>query len=130
MIVIVIVGIIASLALPRFIDVAEKTKMAEGKSILGTIRQAQFRYYAENNFYVNEGPWNDPRGLDVDFTEPMFFDWAPQQRAFGGCNPSLGFTRRNNINNPGYGYYDLCIEEDGDIFCSGGAADACTKLGF
>jgi len=49
MIVVIIVGILASLAMPRFITAVNKAKEAEAKAILGTIRSSQLRYYLENN---------------------------------------------------------------------------------
>ena len=52
MIVVIIVGILASLAVPRFISTANKAKEAEAKNILGAIRAAQLRYYQENDAYT------------------------------------------------------------------------------
>ncbi len=52
MIVIIIVGILASLAVPRFIAATNKTKEGEAKAILGSIRSAQLRYYLEYDAYT------------------------------------------------------------------------------
>ena len=54
MIVVLIVGILASLGLPRFIKAIRKAKEAEAKHILGAIRSAQLRYYAEHNTYTTD----------------------------------------------------------------------------
>ena len=64
MIVIIIVGILASLAMPRFITATRKAKEAEARAVLGAIRSAQIRYYLENN-EVFTGDIND---LDLDLT--------------------------------------------------------------
>ncbi len=52
MIVVIIIGILASLAMPRFIDAAKKAKEAEAMSILGSVRASQLRYFIENNAYT------------------------------------------------------------------------------
>jgi len=53
MIVVIIVGILASLAMPRFINAANKAREAEAKNMLGAIRSSQLRYYLENNAYTD-----------------------------------------------------------------------------
>lgn len=52
MIVVIIVGILATLALPRFITAANRAREAEARSILGSIRSAQLRYYLEWDAYT------------------------------------------------------------------------------
>jgi prepilin-type N-terminal cleavage/methylation domain-containing protein len=46
-IVIIVIGILASIALPRYIRIAEKGRAAEAKNILSAIRSAQMRYAAQ-----------------------------------------------------------------------------------
>jgi len=52
MIVVIIIGILASLAVPRFIDAAKRAKESEAASILGSIRASQMRYYLEHDAYT------------------------------------------------------------------------------
>ena len=52
MIVVIIIGILASLAVPRFIDAANRAKEAEAMGILGSIRSSQLRYYIDSNAYT------------------------------------------------------------------------------
>ena len=52
LVVVVIIGILASLAVPRFIKTIEKARVAEAKNILGEIRSAEFRYRLENTSYT------------------------------------------------------------------------------
>ncbi len=68
-IVVLVIGILASLALPRYIRIAEKGRMSEGKSILGGIRTAQLRYSAEHGEFATA-----VGDLDVDFTPGKYFD--------------------------------------------------------
>lgn len=50
-IVIIVIGILASIALPRFLRVTEKARTAEAKSSLSTLRSAQLRYIAQHGNY-------------------------------------------------------------------------------
>ena len=60
-IVVIIIGILASLALPRFLKTTEKARAAEALMSLGALRGAQIRYYTARDTYT--GLVSD---LDVD----------------------------------------------------------------
>ena len=51
LIVIVILGILGGIALPRFFPQAEKAHAAEAISLLSAIRQGEMAYYLENGSY-------------------------------------------------------------------------------
>ena len=53
MIVVVIIGILASIAIPKFSSLIGKTKTTEAKTILGQIIQGEKTYYFTNNSYKN-----------------------------------------------------------------------------
>lgn len=53
MIVVVIIGILASIAIPKFAGLIGKTKTTEAKQILGQIIQGEKTYYFTNNTYEN-----------------------------------------------------------------------------
>ncbi|HQP91560.1 MAG TPA: prepilin-type N-terminal cleavage/methylation domain-containing protein [Candidatus Omnitrophota bacterium] len=83
-IVVIVIGILASVALPRYIRTAEKGRVAEAKSILGSIRDAQIRYAAQwNNFttVINN--------LDVSF-QTKYFTYAAAPGP--GLDPLLDST--------------------------------------
>ncbi len=46
---VVIIGILASIAIPRYVRVTEKGRTAEARDILGQIRSAEVAYALENN---------------------------------------------------------------------------------
>ncbi|MDD5019044.1 MAG: prepilin-type N-terminal cleavage/methylation domain-containing protein [Candidatus Omnitrophica bacterium] len=53
MIVVVVIGILASVALPRYVRVVEKGRSAEARHILGLIRDAELAYYLDFDAYTN-----------------------------------------------------------------------------
>ncbi|MEX1298378.1 MAG: type IV pilin-like G/H family protein [Desulfotignum sp.] len=52
MIVVAIIGILAAIAIPNFMNYQCKARQSEAKSNLGAIRVAQETYMAENNTYA------------------------------------------------------------------------------
>jgi len=68
LIVIVILGILASIALPRYFANLEKAREAEAKSTLNKIREAQMGYYAEKGNFTTGWPINVT--LTGDLTRP------------------------------------------------------------
>lgn len=60
-IVIVIIGILASVGAPMMSSNIQRAKMSEAVAAMGGIRGAERAYYVENGRYVNVGPlsWED-----------------------------------------------------------------------
>ena len=52
MIVVAIIGILAAIAIPNFLQFRLKAKTSEAKSNLGAIRSTEVAYFAEWDFYV------------------------------------------------------------------------------
>jgi prepilin-type N-terminal cleavage/methylation domain-containing protein len=66
LVVVVIVGILASLAIPRFFGQAEKAKAAEAINMLSAIRRAQLQYYdAHDKTYASIPAHCGTDGADV-----------------------------------------------------------------
>ena len=53
MIVVTAIGIMAAIAIPRYLEVSEKGRFAEAKSILSALRDAQVRYMSQNEHFTN-----------------------------------------------------------------------------
>jgi len=68
MIVVVIIGILASIAIPKFTAIIGKTKAAEAKQILGQIVQLEKTYYFTNNAYEDFASGDDC--AEIGFAQP------------------------------------------------------------
>jgi prepilin-type N-terminal cleavage/methylation domain-containing protein len=96
MIVVVVVGILAAVAIPMYQVVPERARASEAAAGLGTIRSAMRIYYSENGTYVNASftdgapvTTGDILGVaDADLlgryfsSESYTFDGAPTANAF------------------------------------------------
>jgi len=68
MITIVIVGILASVAIPLYKGYTKRAIASEADAALGAIRTALRVYYAENNAYPNYSGWRRVPTIGVDVT--------------------------------------------------------------
>ena len=115
LIVIVIVSVLASLALPKFAITVEHNRAREGAGILYVLLNAQKHFFVENGVYaVNINL------LDVDIPAAHYFD------------PPTVSANTNDlariIRSPGGPFnYTLWINVDGTIFCFGAV---CANLGY
>lgn len=69
MIVVVIIGILAAIAIPRFMRAGVRAKQSEAKAVLKQIYVNQRTYFQENGSY-----W-DPAGVPMSIATPQA--WAP-----------------------------------------------------
>lgn len=119
-IVVIIVGVLASLALPRFTGVFERMKASEGVQLLSALLRAQKAFETENGNYTNNLAL-----LDVEIDTAEYFNaateavWDPVDPV---ANPIATITR--------IGAYTLGINEEGDITCTEGGAITCARAGF
>jgi prepilin-type N-terminal cleavage/methylation domain-containing protein len=121
-IVVIVIGILASIALPRYLQVAEKGRIAEAKSQLGTLRSAELRYVAKMGHFTND--FND---LDIQSTASRYFipslDNVPTDVPAGDDDATLvAETARNSvetINGPVAGYV-VTITQGGTISSADG----------
>lgn len=74
MIVVVIIGILAALAIPKFMKVTGKAKVAEAKTILKEIFTLEKAYFNEHDAYVPfaNGASCDAIGFDIPEGNPRF----------------------------------------------------------
>ena len=86
--VVIIIAILATIAVPQFFKAAERARAAEGVNILGVLRSAQLRYYAEHGNFATR--LND---LDVDIPTAKYFNAG----SIGLYNPVYGNGTENDL---------------------------------
>ncbi len=96
-IVVIVIGILASIALPRFIRVAERARMAEAKSILDALRSSQMRYAAQWNAYTGNIAL-----LDTPAPPAKYFTFVTNAATIAAAETAVIATAtRNGVENPG-----------------------------
>ena len=111
-IVIIVIGILASIALPRYIRIAEKGRAGEAKNMLSAIRSAQMRYAAQYATYAAA-----VASLDINLPAAKYFTITASG---AGSNMSdetivVGTATRTGTDNPSLGSYVLSITMGGNI---------------
>ncbi len=125
LIVIIIIAILASIAVPQFFKVAERARASEAVQVLGALRRAQLRYYSEHGTLANA-----ISDLDCDMPNTRYFAGNVQPSGpYNGGTEVVASAVRNTTNNPGFGTYNLSIHGNGEITCSGGTG-RCSEIGF
>ncbi len=131
-VVIIIVGFLATIAVVRYNYVLERFLLSEGVQGLLTVYGSMQRYKLENGQYPNDNFCADASCLDVKFREYTNFQ-LPIVRSDGGTQGDTGWV-------PGYGVlahmwrknskYKLWLVDDGRIICdSQDSDDMCTRIG-
>jgi len=125
--VVIIVAILAVIAIPQYFKAAERARATEAVNLLGMIRRAQIRYYAEHAYTTD-----DCSDLDVDIPDLKYFNedslQCIKQTNYGGTdgtNELANIQRRSDIQNPGYGAYTLRIYENGEVMCDKSTGTKC-----
>jgi prepilin-type N-terminal cleavage/methylation domain-containing protein len=80
MVVVIIVGILAAVAVPLYRANIRRAMSSEGQALVGSIRTAERLYFAENNAYT--ATWADISG-SIDLTGNRYFTAAPTLVAAG-----------------------------------------------
>lgn len=130
-VVVIIMSILISIAIPRFQGAIEKSRSAEAISILGMLRKAQYMYYSEYGAF-------SPGFHNVSLVNVA----EPNARFFSSptiCSPGsiahppdeiLAIISRNSVNN-NYGIYTLFISDQGNMYCSPpSSSDVCERIGI
>ncbi|MGB0952594.1 MAG: type IV pilin protein [Planctomycetota bacterium] len=105
-IVVVILGVLATFAVPRFMSSVEKTKASEAFSYLAQIESAQGRYNAENGIYATT-----TSALDLEIDNPEFFNISGPYSSNWETRWEMKLTR--NGASSGYGRYTVVFDQDG-----------------
>ncbi len=89
LVVIIIIGILAAIALPAFLNQANKAKQSEAKTYVGSMNRAQQAYYLEKSAFVIVDSDFGKLGLGIA-TETSNYQY---KTADGGANPAAVINR-------------------------------------
>ena len=119
-VVVIIIGILAMIALPKFVRVAEKARSTEGRMLLDAIRSAQFRYYTEHDKWTSI-----ISDLDMTYSLPTYFNTVNALNPSNATTGNIGTVTRTKS-------YMLNIDINGGIACvnSGNSGYNCPDAGF
>lgn len=118
----VIVGILASIALPGYGRVTERSRQAEAISILNVMRGAQLRYSADNGTYTSS-----TANLDIELGTPKFFTYTVPNPIVGDTD--LAEATRNSVSQTaGIANYKLKVDRNGNILCTTLTAGDCVDI--
>ena len=123
MVVVIIIGILASVAMPRYQKTVERSRISEALSILGSIRTAQYRYASEHNKFTN-----NLGDLDMNVTQyGRYFNFSPSNaNPFGNGDEPVAAATRDGGRYGGCSQYTIVINESGNLSASG--IGSCAEL--
>ena len=105
-VVVIIIGVLAAFAVPKFRDAVERSKASEAFNYLSTVRASQERYHARNSTYAS-----DLTKLDVHLADPKYFAVGTVDDGDLETTWKLTLTRAGAA--AGYGEYTVTFTEEG-----------------
>lgn len=108
-VVVVIIGVLAAFAVPRFRASVERSKAAEAFNYLSAVQAAQERYHARQSTYADK-----LTDLDIQLTSPKYFAvGTPGPGESGDIQDSWSLTLTRTGASAGYGEYTVTFTEKG-----------------
>ena len=108
-VVVVIIGVLAAFAVPRFLASVERSKAAEAFNYLSAVQSAQERYHARQGTYATT-----VASLDIKFTDPKYYTVGKVAAgSTGSLEDSWTLTLTRTGASAGYGSYTVTFTEEG-----------------
>ena len=109
-VVVVIIGVLAAFAVPRFLASVERSKAAEAFNYLASIHSSQERYHARQGTYAG-----DLSTLDIELVDPEYFTVGSVAVPSGESDLETGWelTLTRVGASAGYGAYTVVFNHDG-----------------
>ena len=109
-VVVVIIGVLAAFAVPRFLASVERSKAAEAFNYLASIHSSQERYHARQGTYAG-----DLSALDIELVDPEYFTVGTVAVPSGESDLETGWelTLTRVGASAGYGAYTVVFNHDG-----------------
>ncbi len=92
LVVIIIIGILAAIALPAFLNQANKAKQSEAKTYVGSMNRGQQAYYLEKTAFVTDNQDFGKLGLGVA-TQTENYKYQVKDGGGGSAVINLGIVR-------------------------------------
>jgi prepilin-type N-terminal cleavage/methylation domain-containing protein len=122
LVVVLIIGILASVAVPQYFQVVEKGRFSEAMSTFSTLKGAQERYLMGFNSYAG-----DVSALDIG--QAALKHYVTPTTLTGAVATWRVALVRSSIGAPGGSTYQITFTGPaGTMACSGSAAALCTSL--
>lgn len=119
-IVVIIIGILASVSIPQYNKVMERSRIVEASNMLGSLRGAQLRYKLETTNYATALTSIDVDMPDYDNdgtkNDGKFFTYNVVNIPAGAITTVATADRKSNGM---YGEYKIEINESGKVSCAG-----------
>lgn len=116
MVVIVIIGILAGVAIPKFLEASQKAKVSEFPTQLTAIYTGQIAYQTDKGYYVTTfADLRDSAGVDVSSSTRWF--------TYGlASTTNTAFTATASVKDPGYGAVNTTdygsIDQSNSKYCT------------
>ena len=108
-VVIIIIGVLAAFAVPRFLDSVERSKAAEAYNYHSAVRAAQERYQVRQGTYAD-----DLTKLDIQMPTPKYFTvGTPAAGSTSNLEDSWTLTLTRTGAAGGYGAYTVTFTDQG-----------------
>ena len=108
-VVVVIIGVLAAFAVPRFLASVERSMAAEAFNYLAAVQAAQERFHARQGTYAD-----DLTNLDIKMTAPKYFSVGTAAAgSTGDLQDSWSLTLTRAGASAGYGEYTVTFDEEG-----------------
>ena len=108
-VVVVIIGVLAAFAVPRFLASVERSKAAESFNYLSSIQAAQERFHARQGTYAA-----DLDDLDIKMTNLKYFTVGTVEAgSTASLEDSWTLTLTRTGASAGYGAYTVTVTEQG-----------------
>ena len=108
-VVIIIIGVLAAFAVPRFLDSVERSKAAEAFNYLAAVRAAQERFQVRQGTYAD-----DITDLDIQMPTPKYFTvGTPAAGSTSDLEDSWTLTLTRAGSAGGYGAYTVVFTDQG-----------------
>ncbi len=110
-VVIVIIGVLAAFAVPKFRDSVERSKASEAYNYLSAVRTSQERYQSKEGTYAT-----DSTTLDIQIPAPKYFTVGEIAAGVSGSmEDSWKLTLSRKGPSAGYGEYTITFSQDGFV---------------